>query len=120
MFSFSVGILRVLAMVIPAIQRDGPGRLERGLVSSDALGRVTRCDVTWRLGLRARLIIPPPRSPPRDRTCQPACRISGPRRPDIRIRVARRPYLGLEKNERMRTSVFHRCLDPFLYFEFFN
>jgi len=89
----------MFAMVIPVIvRRDRPGRLDRGLTNtqSDDVDRVTRRDVMTRL--YARLIILPPRSPPRDRTCQPACRISGPRRLNIRIHAARHPYLGLEKN----------------------
>lgn len=78
--------------VTPVIRCDGPGRPDLMNAHSDGTDRVTRCDV------ETRLIIPPPRSPPWVRTCRPACRISGPRRLNIRTRVARRPYLRLERN----------------------
>lgn len=82
-------ILRMFVIRFPP--PDSRGRIQ--VVSVKVVRALIRMIwIAWR-DERTRLIIPPPRSPPSDRTCRPVCRISGPRRLDTRTRAARRPYL---------------------------
>jgi len=78
---------------------DGSLRVARALV--DRMMRIQRWfESVWlavKIRLRSTLINPLPRSPPRARTCQPACRILGPRRPGTRTRVVHRPCLQFER-----------------------